>query len=73
MGKARNQKLLKKIALRIKTLREGKEITQEVFYNDTGINIGRIELAKRDISMTTLKSICDYLEVSLTDFFKGIK
>ena len=73
MGKARNDKFINKIALNIKKLREDKDITQEVFYNDTGINIGRIELAKRDISMTTLKTICDYLEILPSDFFKDIK
>ncbi|MCW8896606.1 MAG: helix-turn-helix domain-containing protein [Flavobacteriales bacterium] len=61
--------LLNKIALRIKTLREEKNITQEIFYNDTGINIGRIERSKRNFSMSTLKRICDYLEITLKDFF----
>ena len=44
----------------IRELREENDITQEVFYNDTGINIGRIERAKRDFSMTTLNNICKY-------------
>lgn len=55
MGKKRrNKDLLIKIAARIKELRAENGITQEVFYNDTGINIGRIERAKRDIGITTL-------------------
>lgn len=61
--------LLNKIALRIKTLREEKNITQEIFYNDTGINIGRIERSKRNFSVSTLKRICEYLEITLEDFF----
>lgn len=61
--------LLNKIALRIKTLREEKDITQEIFYNDTGINIGRIERSKRNFSVSTLKRICEYLEITLEDFF----
>jgi transcriptional regulator with XRE-family HTH domain len=73
MGKASNDKLLKKIAARIRRLRDKKQITQEVFYNDTGINIGRIERAKRNISVTTLESICQYLDVSISEFFKGIE
>ena len=73
MRKARNQDLIIKIALRIKKIREKQDITQEVFYNDTGINIGRIECAKRDITMTTLNAICNYLNVSLEEFFKGLK
>lgn len=61
--------LLNKIALRIKTLREEKNITQEIFYNDTGINIGRIERSKRNLSVSSLKRICEYLEITLEDFF----
>lgn len=73
MGKTKNEKFLKRIALRVKQLRDEKDITQEVFYNDTGINIGRIERAKRDFSMSTLHSICKYFKVSITEFFEGIE
>ncbi|MGQ0828555.1 MAG: helix-turn-helix domain-containing protein [Bacteroidota bacterium] len=73
MGKARNEIFLKKIALNVKKIRELKGITQEVFYNDTGINIGRIERAKRDFSMTTLKVICAYLEITISNFFKDLE
>lgn len=73
MGKARNEKLLKKIALRLKELRDRDDVTQEVFYNDTGINIGRIERAKRDFSMTTLHSICKYFKITITEFFADIE
>lgn len=72
MGKAKNEKLLKKIALRVKDLRAQQGITQEVFYNDTGINIGRIERAKRDFSMTTLNTICKYFKITMAEFFEGI-
>jgi len=73
MGKKSvNKELLWKIAKRVKTLREEKGITQEVFYNDTGIHIGRIERAQRNISVTTLDQICTYLEVDLAVFFKEL-
>lgn len=71
--KRRNDKLLKKVAERIKELRAERDITQEVFYNDTGINIGRIERAKRDIGITTIENICNYFDISIQDFFKNIK
>ncbi len=64
-----DKELLNKIAFRIKTLRAQKGITQEVFYNDTGINIGRIERSKRNLSVSSLKKICDYFNVSLSEFF----
>lgn len=68
-----NKRLLLIIAERVKQLRVEKNITQETFYNDTGINIGRIERALRDFSMTTLDGICSYLGVSFEEFFDGIK
>ena len=71
--KARNQKFLDEIIQRIKRLREEKGISQEIFYGDTGINIGRIERGLRDFNMTTLHSICEYFEISPEDFFKGLK
>jgi transcriptional regulator with XRE-family HTH domain len=66
-----NQELLNFIAQRIKTLRTEKGLTQEDFYNDTNIHIGRIELAKRDISVSTLSKICDYFEISIKAFFEN--
>lgn len=64
--------LLKKISLRVKNLREKHGLTQEQFLNDTGIHIGRIETAKRDISVSTLKKIATYFNLTLTQFLKGI-
>lgn len=72
MGQLKDDILLKKVALRIKALRESKDITQEVFYNDTDIHIGRIELGNQNISISTLSAICKYLEISLEDFFKNM-
>jgi transcriptional regulator with XRE-family HTH domain len=70
VGYIKNKKLLKKTALRIKELRETKGVTQEVFYNDTGINIGRIERAVSDISLSTLEKVCTYFDITIKDFFK---
>jgi len=69
MGKRKNEILLKKIGLRIKQLREERKITQEVFFFDTGINIGRIELANRNIGIITLDLICKYLNITFEEFF----
>jgi len=63
----------KKMALRVKELRENHNLTQEDFYNDTGIHIGRIETGKRDFSVSTLRKICKYFKISTSDFFKDIK
>jgi DNA-binding XRE family transcriptional regulator len=73
MAKSRNISFLKKIGFRIKCLREERSITQEVFCYETGINIGRIERAERDFSMTTLGNICKYLDITIEDFFREVK
>jgi len=73
MGKARNISFLKKIGFRIMQLREQRGITQEAFLYDTGINIGRIERAERDFSMTTLFNICKHLKISPQEFFSEVK
>lgn len=67
-----NSILLKKIALRIKELRATKQVSQADFFEDTGINIGRIERGINDLSVSNLHRICDYFDVSLEEFFKEI-
>lgn len=62
--------LLKKIGLRIKQLREQRNITQEVFFFDTGINVGRIERGLINLGFITLNSICKYLDIDFEEMFK---
>jgi transcriptional regulator with XRE-family HTH domain len=73
MGHRKNQAFLKRIAVRIKIVREKAGITQEQFYNDTDIHIGRIERAQINITVVTLKEICQYFGISLRDFFREIE
>ena len=65
--------LLKSVALRVKSLREELNISQEQFYNETDIHIGRIETGRNNISISTLSSICLYFNISLSDFFKKVE
>ena len=69
----RNQELLDKIAKRIKQLRDEKFISQDTFYIDTDIHIGRIESGKANITVSTLKAICDYFDITFVEFFNGIE
>jgi transcriptional regulator with XRE-family HTH domain len=69
----RDEKLLKFIARRLKELRENEGISQADFLNDTGIHAGRIETGKRDVSISTIKAICNYFDLSISDFFKDLK
>lgn len=68
----KNQALLNKIAKRVIALREAKGLTQEDVYNDTGINIGRIEKAKRNMSVSTLDALCKYFKLSLKEFLEDM-
>jgi transcriptional regulator with XRE-family HTH domain len=72
VGQLKDQKLLKRIALKIKKLREVRGITLEDVYFDTGIHLARIEQGKTNVSISTLSEICKYLNISLKDFFDGI-
>lgn len=73
MKQVKNEKLLKQIAVRLKELREEKDLTQAEVYADTdNIHIARIEQGKVNISVSTLDELCKYYKISLEDFFKGI-
>jgi len=72
MAQIRDQALLQRIALRLKKLREKKGVSQEQLYNETDIHIARIETAKVNVSISTLSKLCDYFEISLSEFFKRL-
>jgi transcriptional regulator with XRE-family HTH domain len=74
MAKAqlKDQKLLRFTVDGLKVLRKQRNLTQEDFYNDTGIHISRVETGRVNISLSTLKTILDYYQVSLSSFFQGI-
>ncbi len=67
-----NSELIEKIVLKIKRLREQKDVTLQEFYNDTGIHLARIESEKRDIPISTLSRICNYFGLTLSEFLKGM-
>ena len=72
MGQTRDEEIIRKVAYRIKELREQRQLTQEQFYNDTNIHIGRIESLNVNISISTLSMICNYFGITLSEFFRGI-
>lgn len=72
MGQIRDEEILKRIAQKIKELRRINGVTQEEFYFDTNIHIGRIESVKTNITVSTLSEICKYFGISLSDFFSGL-
>jgi transcriptional regulator with XRE-family HTH domain len=72
MSQLRDEILIQKIVDKIKKLRAQHEITLEQFYNDTNINLSRIESSKANMSVSTLNAICKYFKVSLSEFLKGV-
>ncbi len=68
----RNDILLSQVINRLKQLRKAKGLTQENVLFDTELNIGRIEIGRHSITLTTLADLCDYYGVTLEEFFRGI-
>jgi transcriptional regulator with XRE-family HTH domain len=73
MSQIRDNKLLQKIAIVIKELRDEKGVSQEEVYNDINIHIGRIETAKANLTVSTLAALCKYFKITLSDFHKKIE
>jgi transcriptional regulator with XRE-family HTH domain len=72
MGESEKNILLKQIAKRVKQLRKEKGVTQRDVMYTTDINIIRIEKAEINITIHTIQRLCQYFEVTLEEFFKGI-
>ena len=74
MAKAqlKDQKLLRSTVDGLKVLRKQRNLTQEDFYNDTGIHISRDETGRVNVTLSTLKTILDYYQVPLSEFFQSI-
>jgi transcriptional regulator with XRE-family HTH domain len=73
MGQIRNSRLLQKIALVIKELRDEYNLTQEDVFNETNIHVGRIETARANVSVSTLAELCKYFNIKLSDFHKRVE
>lgn len=74
--KSVNKKELAKIAARIKSLRNEKNISQYQLSLDAGVSInyaGMVERGRNAPSLDLLISFCKALGVTLEEFFKGIK
>jgi len=61
-----------KVAKRLKEVRESKGLSQGTVYIDTDYNIGRLEVGKTNISISTLSILCKYYGISFEEFFKGL-
>ena len=73
VGQLKNKRLLLQISSKLKEVRNAKGLTQEEVFNDTAIHLARIETGKVNVSISTLKALCEYFNISLTDFFEKVE
>lgn len=64
--------LVQKIARKLKKIREEKGLSQRLVYIDTDFNIGKIEVGRTNISVSTLSRLCIYYGTTLKDFFNTL-
>ena len=64
--------LLQAVARKLKQLREAKGLSQRIVYIDTDFNIGKIEVGKTNITISTLSRLCNYYGTSLKEFFNEL-
>lgn len=39
---------------------------------ETGLNMGHLEGARKNVTLTTLERLCEYYNITLDEFFKDI-
>lgn len=68
----RNHFLSTQVCQKLASLRESLGYSQEKVYENTRINVGRVEAGEHEVSLTTLGILCHYYHTTLEEFFKGI-
>lgn len=68
----RNDFFVGQVVGKLKGFRQERNLPQEVVSDETGLNIGRIETGRHDISLSTLASLCDYYGISPRELFQDI-
>ena len=68
-----NEVLMHLVAIKLKSLRESKGITQAEAYRLSGIHLGRIESGNSNITVSTLSALCKFYDISFEEFFHDIE
>lgn len=68
----RNIEALEKIAAKLRLLRRKAGLQQKTVSDETGLNIGHFETARKNITLSSLERLCDYYGITLKEFFKDI-
>lgn len=69
----RNDILLAIIGEKLVKLREARGLSQQKVYIHTGIDMDMIECGEYNLTLTTLSDLCDYYNISIKEFFKGVE
>ena len=72
MPQRRDDNLVQQVADRVRELRKARGLTQDALREDTGVHIKNIESKGINLTVTTIAILCEYFEISLEEFFKGI-
>ena len=68
-----NDTLLRSVASRLKQIRIERGLTQEVVTDRTKVNVGLYEVGTTNITIVLLTVLCNFSNVTLEEFFKGIE
>ncbi len=73
MAKRHDEKLLRRIAERLRDIRKELKITQDVVKEEIGVAISEIEGGRMNPTIMTIAILCEYYDVTLEEFFRGIE
>ena len=65
----KNPPLFSHAAKLLKRLRKSENLSQEDVYFATHIHVARLESGEKDITICTIKTLCDYYRIALSRFF----
>lgn len=68
-----NEPVIRGVIAQLRRLRRARGLSQKTVFNDTEINIGRIESGRGNISISTLADLCAYYEIPLGEFFDSLE
>lgn len=69
----RNDNLITAVGLRLRQLREARDLSQEKVLFQTDIHLSRIENGYKNITFGTLLELCNAYEITLREFFDGLE
>ncbi len=64
--------MLRQIIDKLRDIRKSRGLTQAAVYEDTSVQVSKYEVGYMNMSITTIAILCEYFDISLEEFFKGI-